>query len=122
MNSKIIQIIEISDYNSIRNPVVFDAYSKDVSYAFFKKLFQSLYNEGYVYYENLNYKKTEPYTYNEEFLKIQNGELCNADSFEDCDFYYCTFYTADLEQEDQGIVCFCTFSILNSGYVLYGKH
>ena|SRR5580704_5840498 len=115
MSPSLIQIVELKGYEPVYNTVVFDASGKQSCRDYFDSLCKLLQTEMYVYYNDYHFKETEPYTYREVFLKLVGGELAPANNFDDCHFYERHFYTANHDREDQGIVCFFSYSVLNSG-------
>jgi hypothetical protein len=112
---QIIQIVEIKGYEPRYTIVAFNAKGKNACKKYYDTLFALLKKEMYVYFKDCNYRNTEPFTYNEIFYKIANNVLIKTEKFEDCDFLERIFYTANHDSEDQGIVPFVTYSILNSG-------
>jgi hypothetical protein len=121
MNNSIIQIILIQGYDAMPSPAVFDQHGKTACVFFFDNLFKRMYKEMYLYYKEMNFTfkpRPEPYTYNEYFYKQVENKIIPAADFSECDFYERSFYTADRDYEDTGIVPVITYSFINSGEIL----
>ena len=111
-----LQIIEIRGIDPPDTPVVFDNSGKHASKQYYDRIFAQIARYGYTIYSSTDYNTVHAGSIKEYYYKEVAGVLVPADSFEDCEFYECTFYTADQKQRDMGIVAFCYYTAVNTGH------